>query len=124
MTAERVTKMTAEQMKEQKQSEAVIKSLQWVMFNLGETTPHTFPHAIKVYVKRAIEEIETLEKENETLKNPPSKQVNYESDGYADGVPVYDVAFCPNCEWQFDDGLDTWKSNYCPNCGQKLDWGD
>jgi hypothetical protein len=49
--------------------------------------------------------------------------VRYESDGYADGEPVYDVAYCPTCNREFEDGWDSWECTYCPNCGQRLKWG-
>ena len=48
--------------------------------------------------------------------------VQYESDGYADGEPVYDVAHCPTCNREFEDGWDSWECNYCPDCGQRLKW--
>lgn len=48
--------------------------------------------------------------------------VRYESDGYADGEPVYDVAHCPTCNRDFEDCWDSWECNYCPDCGQRLKW--
>ena len=56
-----------------------------------------------------------------------SKQVpvvpEYVSDGYApDGSEVYDTAYCPVCEHEFEEGVNDWESNYCPDCGQALDW--
>ncbi|MBQ8926092.1 MAG: hypothetical protein IJ051_07545 [Clostridia bacterium] len=47
---------------------------------------------------------------------------NYVADGYADGVPCYDTAYCPTCEHEFEEGVNDWESAYCPDCGQKLDW--
>lgn len=43
-----------------------------------------------------------------------------ESDGYADGYPVYDIWSCSCCGTYFDewDEKPTWK--YCPNCGAKM----
>lgn len=49
--------------------------------------------------------------------------VNYISDGYADGFPVYDTATCPNCERIFEV-YDEEHYRYCPSCGQKLKWGE
>lgn len=50
------------------------------------------------------------------------KEVFYESDGYADGAPVYDMAKCPNCDNLFEDSDDDWEVDYCPSCGQALKW--
>ena len=47
---------------------------------------------------------------------------NLESDGYADGSPVYDTWECPNCGSTFEFEYDRY--NYCPDCGQKIDWSD
>lgn len=46
-----------------------------------------------------------------------------ESDGYADGYPVYDVWYCSECEHCIDDGTDdpALLPYYCPNCGTKMD---
>ena len=43
-----------------------------------------------------------------------------ESDGYADGYPVYDIWSCSKCGEYFDewDEEPTW--NFCPNCGAKM----
>ena len=48
--------------------------------------------------------------------------LNYESDGDADGFPVYDIAQCPNCEYEFEEGCVPWGAPFCPNCGQPLKW--
>ena len=52
------------------------------------------------------------------LQNP--KKINYEYDGYADGYPVYDIAYCPNCGRYFDVDGEHFKN--CPDCTQALDW--
>lgn len=50
------------------------------------------------------------------------KEVVYEYDGYADGCPVYDVAHCPICDYEFENGVEPWGRKYCPKCGQRLKW--
>ena len=44
-----------------------------------------------------------------------------ESDGDADGCPVYDIWSCPCCGKYFDewDEKPTW--NFCPNCGARME---
>lgn len=68
-----------------------------------------------------------LEKDIKTFKELVDKEtpltVNYISDGYVDGYPVYDTASCPTCERVFEV-YDEEHYKYCPTCGQKLDWGD
>lgn len=55
-------------------------------------------------------------------KHIPRKMV-YESDGYAEGYPVWDVASCPGCGRLFDEEDDDWQTaRFCPFCGQALDW--
>lgn len=57
-------------------------------------------------------------------KETPTKPY-YEGDGYADGVMVYDVAYCPKCSNRFEEYENNgWGENYCHNCGQRLDWSD
>jgi len=51
------------------------------------------------------------------------RDVIYESDGFADGLSVYDVAYCPNCGHDFYlDEAAVWMMPFCPNCGQALRW--
>ena len=50
------------------------------------------------------------------------KVVVYESDGYADGAPVYDVAHCPTCDYEFEAEKEPWGRKYCPECGQRIKW--
>ena len=57
----------------------------------------------------------------EALKAEPC-MVNYESDGYADGNPVFDIATCPKCGYAFEEGCIPWGAPFCPNCGQALKW--
>jgi len=42
----------------EKQKQAIMKSLTWVVYNLGETEKNTFPHAIKAYCQAAIDFME------------------------------------------------------------------
>lgn len=47
--------------------------------------------------------------------------IGTEFDGYADGLPVYDVYECSECGMEYDstdDGEIT--HNYCPNCGARM----
>lgn len=43
---------------------------------------------------------------------------NWDSDGDADGHPVYD-AYCPKCGNELDEG-----DKVCHECGQRIDWSD
>lgn len=52
------------------------------------------------------------------LRKP--KKLHYEYDGYADGYPVYDMAYCPNCGRFFEVDGEHFKN--CPDCTQALDW--
>ena len=47
--------------------------------------------------------------------------VHYEYDGYADGCPVYDIAYCPSCGRYFEVDYEE-HYDYCPSCGQRLNW--
>lgn len=54
-----------------------------------------------------------------------AKAVRYEGDGYADGAMVYDKAFCPSCNHEFEEDSDNcWECDFCPNCGQRLRWDE
>lgn len=59
---------------------------------------------------------------NSTETKEEAKEVIYQSDGDYNGKPVYDTAFCPNCDYHFDENDSDWECNYCPDCGQKLKW--
>lgn len=50
------------------------------------------------------------------------KKPYFESDGYADGYPVYDTWICPRCGHDYE--VDSDKFDYCPKCGQRIDWSD
>ena len=67
--------------------------------------------------------IETLLAAYHELKDKGTfREVLYESDGDADGYPVYDMARCPNCNHLFMDDEHDWGIKYCPECGQALKW--
>lgn len=57
------------------------------------------------------------------LERQIPKHVLLESDGYADGYPVYE-AVCPDCGEILDDEYDPDQKHdpFCPCCGQRLDW--
>ena len=42
------------------------------------------------------------------------------SDGYADGYPVYDIWSCSECGCVFEDWDEKPNYNYCPNCGADM----
>ena len=63
-----------------------------------------------------LKELKSLKEKDE------AKAVRYEGDGYADGAMVYDMAFCPNCEHEFEEDSENWECDFCPNCGQRLRW--
>ena len=56
----------------------------------------------------------------EALEKQIPKEPNYQYDGYADGLPVWDIWECPSCGAEFEIDYD--KHKHCPECGQKLDW--
>lgn len=63
---------------------------------------------------------EVLKKLGKLEDREEAISLNYISDGYADGYPVYDTAECPSCGHIFDTLDEHYK--YCPYCGQKLAW--
>ena len=63
-----------------------------------------------------------LEMASQALKLQHPKLVIYESDGDFDGVPVYDMAYCPNCDTLIMDDEANWEEPYCMKCGQALKW--
>ena len=66
----------------------------------------------------------TLKSLLEAREKQTKKRPNFEADGYADGVLVYDYAECPICGHDFEYGINDWGSDYCQKCGQKLDWDE
>lgn len=69
-------------------------------------------------------ESEVEELVRKALEKQIPKRPYYEGDGYADGVLVYDTAFCPVCNHEFEEGINEWGSDYCQDCGQALDWSE
>ena len=59
---------------------------------------------------------------DEIAKRTAPKMVIYQSNGYADGAPVYDMADCPDCGAEFCEEDITWRVPFCPHCGQALKW--
>ena len=53
---------------------------------------------------------------------PETKMGEYTGDGYADGKMVYDMANCPNCNYEFEESDFIWGCKFCPECGQALEW--
>ena len=50
------------------------------------------------------------------------QNVIYSGDGYYDGQPVYDMANCPHCDYEYEEDDKDWGMPYCPNCGTRLNW--
>lgn len=77
-------------------------------------------------LREAAEEHEQLTKWLTELKRykkkDEPKQVRFEYDGFADGNPVTDTAYCPSCEHEFEEDSENWTCDFCPNCGQRLRW--
>ena len=50
---------------------------------------------------------------------------DYEADGYDEnGALIYDTAFCPVCNYEFEYNINDWGCKFCCNCGQALKWED
>ena len=69
--------------------------------------------------KANIERLETVKSE---LEKMIPTQPRYEADGYYNGALVYDMAYCPKCDHDFEYNINDWGSKFCPDCGQALDW--
>ena len=54
------------------------------------------------------------------VKKEIPKKPFFESNGYADGYPVYDTWICPRCGTNYE--VDSDKFDYCPKCGKRIDW--
>lgn len=89
--------------------------------------PEPEDYAIEEGIK-ALEEIQqyrgigTVEECKESVERRTSTKPIYESDGDADGCPVYDTWICPNCETRYGVDYDDYK--YCPECGQAINWSE
>lgn len=71
-----------------------------------------------------ISDIEALNIAQEALEKQIPRKLSYEGDGYDDnGGLIYDTAYCPNCQKEFEVYYDE-HANFCPNCGQALNWSD
>lgn len=49
-----------------------------------------------------------------------AKWIGVEYDGYADGVPVFDLWQCSSCGTEHEGECDS-LTRYCPNCGAKME---
>ena len=58
----------------------------------------------------------------EALKKQMPKKPAIWGDGYADGMLVYDMWDCPDCEKSYEIDYDHY--DHCPDCGQAIDWSD
>lgn len=87
-------------------------------FNIEQSARNCAEKALNhVYLGKTIKQwVEEIAKRTEP------KMVIYESDGYADGGPVYDMAICPACDYRFEDYESAWGEPFCPHCGQALKW--
>lgn len=75
--------------------------------------------------KAALDLINRQKAEIEELQEKQTPQIlQFEADGYADGVLCYDYAKCPVCGRYFEYDINDWGAKYCADCGQALDWGD
>lgn len=59
------------------------------------------------------------------LKKQIPQKPTYEGDGYDEnGNLIYDSAYCPICNHEFEEGINDWGCAFCQDCGQALDWGE
>lgn len=65
---------------------------------------------------------EAMETAISALEKQIPKKPTIWGDGYADGMLVYDMWDCPNCEKSYEIDYDYY--DHCPNCGQAIDWSD
>lgn len=71
--------------------------------------------------------IDTIDEACEIGRQAIAKQIkrklDYEADGYDEkGALIYDIAYCPVCNHEFEYEINDWGSAYCSDCGQALDW--
>ena len=95
----------------EKQIEELARAMCRLSGNLkcSECSEHCF---FKDYAKKAFN--------SGWRKQVSGEWIGIEYDGYADGVPVYDVWECSSCgnEWRGDS-----TPCYCPDCGAKMEGG-
>ena len=71
------------------------------------------------HIRKSDSEWEAVIVAIEALEKQIPQKPYMESDGYADGYPVWD-SFCPVCMLDFDG----YEPIHCPKCGQAIDWSD
>ena len=59
------------------------------------------------------------------LSDLPAIEVNEgewvgEADGYWNGELIYDVWYCPFCDYRIEEDEQELLPNFCPNCGAKM----
>lgn len=86
----------------------------------GSTSKYYSFRAVNLDEQAARKELDRIQAEinGNTEQQTPEKPY-MQSDGYADGYPVWDY-YCPECNYEFEDNV----FNYCPKCGQAIDWSD
>ena len=67
-------------------------------------------------------DIEALSVAIEDMQKQIPQKPTIWGDGYANGVLIYDMWDCPNCEKSYEIDYDHY--DHCPNCGQAIDWSD
>lgn len=66
---------------------------------------------------------ESIDKAITAMDKEAPRLLRFEGDGYSDGQIVYDTAYCPSCDYSFEDGDSNWETaKYCPCCGQRINW--
>lgn len=88
----------------------------WFEINRANLNPMDFDREKETY-----SECITMVDSMKTLDVQPVRHGRWlgtEYDGYADGLPVYDVWECSQC-WEEWHGENT--PCYCPNCGARMD---
>lgn len=90
--------------------------------NLKEIKDHLQRIAIRADIdgkgKNDAEEIAfDFDRAIESLEKQVKKEPYMESDGDADGYPVWDY-YCPTCNEYFDE----YQPEHCWKCGQAIDW--
>ena len=91
---------------------------------ISEDVEKTSLEALKEIAKRNnLNELIVLNEKEllELLKKHEKRALYYDGDGYSDGKPVYDMAYCQTCGQEFEEENGDWGDNYCKNCGQRLD---